>query len=133
MKKTVLKKYTSLIAIELYTEIIVNGKKKSLSFEGGKRGLKPINGTFITADPEIQKAIENSPSYGKKFKLIGKVEEKSEEGGGNDETIIEDITTGAQAKEYLIRKHGIQVSKLPNMGAIKNVASQVNVSFPNLK
>lgn len=53
----------------LYTSIMVNGKKVKLEFTGHQRAPKFVMGRIVISDPEVQKAMDNDPRYGKQWRL----------------------------------------------------------------
>lgn len=59
--------YQSLTAVYQLAFVRVNGRNVPIKFSGGQKSPKLIRGRFITTDAELQKAIENSPEYGKKW------------------------------------------------------------------
>jgi len=143
------KTYISKQFLELYTEVEVeeNGEKvkKRISFTGGMRKPQRVNGKFTTADEKLQKAIESSPGYGKKFILmkgkgkgmIANAEKQApKKDEGNEPIVAEEVKTISDAKNFLTDKDndlGVKVSEVPNKEAILQKAKELNVEFPNLK
>lgn len=72
-------------------------------------------------DPDSEDTGANGPDYG-------------EGGSGNVEIEeVPSITTVQAAKEYLINKKEVQVSKLPNKAAVLEHAAMNNVKFVDLQ
>ncbi len=73
------KKYNLIYQLRLETYVKVNGDMVPISFTGGRishRGRK--NGFYITANEDIQKALESDTSYGKQWILDKESAERAE-------------------------------------------------------
>lgn len=113
---------------------------------------------FRTSDEDVQKALENSSSFGVDYTLYsvsqrdqgvvedpanntleqGVVELKSETSKNKNETeqvepveILEDVTTITGAREVL-RAKGVDYRRLNSPKSILKQAAENNVEFPNL-
>lgn len=62
--------YQSIRAIFLSSYVRLNGKLVQVKFTGGQRTPKRTNGKFSTNDPDMQRALETSPEYGKNWRRI---------------------------------------------------------------
>lgn len=67
--KKVIKIYETIVHPLLFTSIMVNGKRIRLEFTGHQRAPKFVMGRIVVHDPELQKAMDNDPRYGKHWKL----------------------------------------------------------------
>lgn len=63
-----LKVYTLIYDFSLSTPLEVDGRTVSVVFGGGCKALRQ-NGEFSTTDRRLQEAIEQSPGYGRVYKL----------------------------------------------------------------
>lgn len=122
----------------------VNGVKQWIKFVGGQISPNFISGKYSTKNEAVQKGLESSPFFNKKFKLVKTVEIKEPEPEPlikeNDHAddgvlkMIEDVTDLREAKNYLVNEYPGMTSmrKLPNKSAVLNFAASVNIEFPNL-
>lgn len=112
-----------------------------VEFTGGSinsTGVYPAH--YITENPLFQRAIENSEAYRSGEIKQGKVEilddGKDVAQGVNEEagdvTVIPEVTNLQQARNILISEpYNCQLSQLQNKNAVKLVATEKGVSFPN--
>ena len=112
-----------------------------VEFTGGSinsTGVYPAH--YITENPLFQRAIENSEAYRSGEIKQGKVEilddGKDVAQGVNEEagdvTVIPEVTNLQQARNILISEpYNCQLSQLQNKNAVKLVAAEKGVSFPN--
>ena len=63
------KTYIATKFLDLTTEVMVDGKIKTIRLKGGIMSPRRINGSYTTNDPKIQEAIEAAPGFNKRFKL----------------------------------------------------------------
>jgi len=70
-KKTMpIKQYESLRFSQESIIINVKGKHRRVNFTGGITGPKGKGGTFITSDPQFQKALEGKSDFARRFKIV---------------------------------------------------------------
>ena len=111
-----------------------------VEFTGGSinsTGVTPAQ--YMTDNPLFQKAIENSESFRNGEIKRGRVEVIGEEGGEAGEVVAEegvalfpDVTNLQQARNLLMAEpYNCQLSQLQNKNAVKQVAAELGVSFPN--
>ena len=111
-----------------------------VEFTGGSinsTGVTPAQ--YMTDNPLFQKAIENSESFRNGEIKRGRVEVIGEEGGEAGEVAAEegvalfpDVTNMQQARNLLMTEpYNCQLSQLQNKNAVKQVAAELGVSFPN--
>lgn len=87
--------------------------------------------TLETSDPLEQMIIERHSLFGKVIFLEKQVEiEEPEEAADMQPG---DITTLEQAREYLVRNFGVDKRSISAPNALKAVAREKGVAFPNLK
>lgn len=124
-----MKKYIS--KSEISFNVLVNGKRNHISFNPLTKG----GSEFKTNNEKLQEALENSPLFGIQFTLSEEtVEDKEEKKGGEDDPVlvdVEDVTSAADAKAYLIEK-GISEDLLKTKPSIKKAAKSIGINFPNL-
>lgn len=130
-----LKVYQSINAVFFSTDIVL-GEKKSIriAFDNGVRYPKKNNGTYITDNVEIQKAIEADASFNVEFKLIrseGKAEEKTEEDQKVDPNVKDypEVTTVGAARKILKNVFGKDTK---NRIEVMAASDELGVTFPNL-
>ena len=59
--------YQSLISVFLSSYVRIGQRNIPVKFTGGQSSPKQVNGKLITSDLALQKALESSPEYGKKW------------------------------------------------------------------
>lgn len=138
----VTKTYQNLICPLFSTHIEVKGERRDLRFiVGGKDRPMRINGKLRTSDPELIKALDESPYYGKKWVCIntrGDVEAETQEEAQETTETVEGPTevngpkTAKEMREYLNKKLGVPYSQLPNKDAALEVAKKMNLDFVNV-
>lgn len=101
--------------------------KKFVTFDGkdGETGLHFL----VTANKEIQDALEGSTYFGVYFELDSVVREDVPE---KVEPIVPRIeprvfATVTEAKEFLIKDHAVTPSKIPNRLAVLNKAAELGL------
>lgn len=96
-------------------------------FEGGAvSGLGSRAASYTTNDKNVQELLENSKEF--KSGMI-KIAEVYGEPAKVAEAVAE-VTTMQQARQYLLDK-GVPMDKLQNRAAIKEKATEMNITFPN--
>lgn len=134
--------------------VVKNDKREiveehNINFEGGRLTPREVNGTFMTADPFVQKLIENHESYGKKFVLIAETDQKTdktillepdinipdmEESMRDNIEIVGGINTGQKAKKYLLDNYkDVTALEVSNNTKILECAKKHHVRFPDLE
>lgn len=113
----------------LSVPVVVDGKIT------GYAEFKDENHTFRTSDEILQKALEGLPCFGSLFKLsesIGK-SDPAKELPAKELKVFSEITDWQDAKDLLRKDYGIPHQSLNTPENILKKASEVGVSFPNLK
>lgn len=131
-----LKVYQSINAVYFSTDIML-GEKKSIriAFDNGVRYPKKNNGTYITDNTEIQKAIEADASFNVEFKLIrseGKAEEKEKEEDSTGDKNVKDypeVTTVGVARKIL---KNVFERDAKNRVEVLAISEELGLTFPNL-
>ena len=112
-----------------------------VDFTGGSinsTGVYPAH--YITDNALFQKAIENSEAFRSGEIKQGRVELLSEEKRAvsdiveneSDVTALTEVTNMQQARNVLMAEpYNCQLSQLQNKNAVKQVAAEKGVSFPN--
>lgn len=125
-----MKKYIS--KSEIAFNVLIDGKRRHVSFNPLTKG----GSEFKTSDAKLQEALEGSTLFGKDYTLSEEVVESEENNeGGEDDTVlvdVEDITSAADAKSFLIEK-GISEDLLKTKPSIKKAAKSLGFKFSNLK
>lgn len=93
------------------------------------RGIDPA--LFVTSNPVIQAAIEASPIYGKKIKLVHEYKEEEKVPEADTGNVFPDIKNMLAAKELLRSKFEVELSELQNKDAILAKAEELGIKFPN--
>jgi len=138
MKTKVQHFYRSSQYLQHQTYITLNGEQFPILFSGGTRKPYIRFGFFITDNPEIIKAIETDPRFGKEFKRerpeisevtdlenpqtqhVFKVEDITEVNAAATESVnprknfkvVTGITSGQKAKAYLLKTYRGKVKSL---------------------
>jgi hypothetical protein len=132
-----LKQYIALQYNELSTTVTCEGKQIDVNFTNPTLYPSLIRGTFSTTDPKLQKAIEEDSGYGIKFTLYqsSDVQEPAQE--DPDESTfekVEEVTSAAKAKEYLLERFPDDFKSSDVNSKAKAIAAArgKNILFPNL-
>lgn len=112
-----------------------------IEFTGGainSTGVYPAQ--YTTDNPLFQRAIENSEAFLSGEIKRGRVEAVGEENAqtaavaedGNVLNVVSDVTNMQQARTILMAEpYNCTLSELQNKNAVKSVAQEKGVSFPN--
>ena len=111
-----------------------------VEFTGGSinsTGVSPA--VYMTDNPLFQKAVENSESFRSGEIKRGRVEVIDEGGddvgvatAAEDVALFPEVTNMQQARNLLMAEpYNCQLSQLQNKTAVKLVAGELGVSFPN--
>jgi hypothetical protein len=76
----------------------------------------------------VQELLENSKEF--KNGMIKIAEVYGEPAKVVEASVVEEVTTLQQARQYLIEK-GVSIEKLQNKADIKACAAEMNITFPN--
>lgn len=130
--------YKTLNGITSYSSGLVmpNGTKRYVYFTGGSVHPKFIPSTFSTDDPELQKALEKSASYGKKFKLAAELKEEAKPASDDDEVKLTPYqnTSIASAITTLIKQGWDgDTESLTDVDSVQEAAKSLGITFPKLK
>lgn len=125
-----------------------------VEFPDGKRHTKPVlNGSLVTTNVRLQKALENHPFFNSKYVLESEIQ--VEDGPDEDlETRSEEInpepkeeedvpvrltkvssdevSTVQQAKDYLIEKYKVTHNSVSNRDKVIQVAKEQKVFFEGI-
>ncbi len=131
------KRYISLNSLNLVTDINVGENRVSIRFKGGRSTPNRINGSYITEDKSIQKAIEADSAYGKSFleydtKPKKKVKKVSEEIKSKS-IDIPDIKTKQMAIEWISQNLSVDLAQNLSALKIRQFAISQGYDFPLLK
>lgn len=118
--------------------VMPNGKKKYVYFTGGSVHPKFIPSTFQTDDADLQKALEKSASYGKKFKLAAEVKDekpKAPAGGGDEVNLTPFQNTSIASAINTLIKQGWEgeTDSLTDVEAVQAAGKSIGITFPKLK
>jgi len=139
--------YRSLIYKTLDTYIMVDGIKTLIEFRGGSL-QPPINGIFVTDNPNVIKAMDKDSGYGTSFICISSegdpellkvpkrttpVKETPKVPEVIEKKTIPGITNLQEAKEYLLKNiEGLKLANMPNTKSVKNLMVKNGFEFPDL-
>lgn len=149
------KTYQALIYKELDTYIMANGQKVLVTFRGGSYQPRR-NGIYMTSDPEVIKAMDQSKSNGLSYQCISvtgepepevpkaetpnaevkKESKKEAKEEAKAAALIEvpGVNNLQEAKSWLAKNvEGISLTKLMNGPAVKKAAAQHGIVFTELK
>lgn len=82
-----LKTYETIGTLNRMIALMVDGKRFDADFKNGVLSPRKIQGRYSTANPLIQKALESSPSFGVRYRLVGTFK------SADDEPIIPERVT----------------------------------------
>jgi hypothetical protein len=141
--------YEAIEFKELDTYEVVNGVRTPIRFSNSSPNLE-AKGRFVTSDPELIKAMDASIARGKcAYKCILTeeffddeeplpdeieiMEKFTDQPGKPDEiTKVPGIKTLQDARTYLNKEMDVPFSRMPNGKAIKNIAEELKIEFPDL-
>ena len=117
--------------------IDVNGVNHEVTFEGGMRQPKFIPGYFMTANKDLQKALENTHMFNVDFVLefdSDKIEQVIINQKPIDNTTftnIADVVTWAQGASYFRKEYPDLYDKSMKKVDVLSAMVKHNVKFPN--
>lgn len=122
------KQYRS--ATVLSVNVMIDGKyKRHITFDAAACS----GSSFTTSDERVQKALEEHYLFGKKFVLVGTIEEPQPDDEGNAAPKVEkkqvSVSSLGDAKDYLAENYEISRTKLRTRDAIIKTAEQYGVEF----
>ena len=111
----------------LSTSVDVNGVLRRVQFLASDG----VNGIFSTADEQLQRAMENSRGYGRRFKLSDVAQPASEE---KIYTLVPEVRSWQDARDYLRREpYGLSDEEVSSPALIEQAAERLNLIFSQLK
>lgn len=113
----------------------------SVSFQGGVTAPKKVRGTFVTASPSVQEAMDNDIRNGQLWKCIKggaapkkKAEKRHPAIREEDIKDVPDIQTIQDAKEFLLNNvEGLDSAALTNKRVVLETATLAGYRFPSIK
>jgi hypothetical protein len=135
-------------------KVKIDGDLILVEFNDGKRHTKPqLKGCLRTANSQLQKALEESPYFGKKYVLESTVkidvdepeeelEVRSEEINPKEDEVEEtrltkvgadEVENFQQAKNYLVEKFKVTHRDVSNKDKVLEVAKQNKVFFEGIE
>ncbi len=135
------KVYQHLKWLEHHTYIFIDGKRLPISFQGGVLAPKKVRGTYVTASPSIQQAMDNDPRNGMLWRCIkgdGPVKKtKKTQHTVGKQTELQDVAgvnTIQEAKEFLLANvEGLDGAALTNKRVVLETATLAGYRFPQIK
>lgn len=144
--------YKTLNDITSYTTGLVMPDKKTkvyAYFEGGVTHPKFIPSTYSTSDKDVQKALENSANYGKKFTLAATVKDepkkKVESPAGSEDLKDQDMVDGPALRPFgntsvptaitTLIKQGWEgdADELVDVESVQAAGKTIGITFDKLK
>ena len=111
----------------LSTSVDVNGVLRRVQFLASDG----VNGIFSTADEQLQRAMENSRGYGRRFKLSDIAQPASEE---KIYTFSAGGSLLAGRRDYLRKEpYGLSDEEVSSPALIEQAAERLNLIFSQLK
>jgi hypothetical protein len=139
--------YRSLIYKTLDTYVMVDGVKTLIPFRGGSL-QPPVNGIFVTDNPNVIKAMNKDSGYGTSFICISSEGDPEPEKAPEktapekeapkapevaEKKTVPGITNLQEAKEYLLKNiEGLKLANMPNTKSVKNLMAKNGFEFPDL-
>ena len=102
-------------------------------FEGGAvSGLGSRAASYTTNDKNVQELLENSKEI--KSGMIKIAEEYGAEPAKVAELgVVAEVTTLQQARQYLMDNYEVPIEEVQTRANVKEVATKMNITFPNWK
>ncbi len=125
------KTYYSRHFLHLNISIRLDGKHKTIEFTGGYEYPRRVNGSFTTANPRIQEALEAHPKFGTRFILQSMEVPSAAEEVKEHKVILSEAKNALEAKTELNRKYKVPWSMLKNSTMVKSVASELGIQYPD--
>gem|GEM_PF-101067 len=111
----------------LSTSVDVNGVPRRVQFLASDG----VNGVFSTADEQLQRAMENSRGYGRRFKLSDVAQPASEE---KIYMLVPEVRSWQDARDYLRKEpYGLSDEEVSSPALIEQAAERLNLIFSQLK
>ena len=111
----------------LSTSVDVNGVPRRVQFLASDG----VNGVFSTADEQLQRAMENSRGYGRRFKLSDVAQPALEE---KIYTLVPEVRSWQDARDYLRKEpYGLSDEEASSPALIEQAAERLNLIFSQLK
>jgi hypothetical protein len=140
------KVYRSKQRMSISILVTVDGVEQYVDFTGGTNSPQRVNGSYSTNNSKMQAAIEKHPGFKRTFELIKTIDttpapvpvkepvkepvEKSTDVNIND-PFISRAKTFWEAKQELNQKFKVSHSRIKNAAAVREMAKQFNVEYPN--
>ena len=161
-----LKVYETIGTLNRSTVVNIDGREIHISFANGTDTPRLIQGRYSTTNPQIQKALEDSPAFNVRWRLvksllpkeetpvepdddkatappnvqpadesddkaIGSLPEETEEDIVTEDSVVETIINGQQARNYLIEHFGLTFRQVSNNAQIIAEAKSRGIQFIN--
>lgn len=111
----------------LSTSVDVNGVPRRVQFLASDG----VNGVFSTADEQLQRAMENSRGYGRRFKLSDVAQPALEE---KIYMLVPEVRSWQDARDYLRKEpYGLSDEEVSSPALIEHAAERLNLIFSQLK
>jgi hypothetical protein len=146
MKEKIYKVYQFVKIYTSYTYfIMVNDMLFAAEFKGGSTAPIYSGGIFSTEDVDVAEAIEKLDDFNDKFVCIYSSEVKIEPAAVVQEikesllpevvepTIVTGVKNSVEAKKWLNINFAVPHSQMPNVKAVRDMAAEKNVVFPEWK
>jgi hypothetical protein len=139
VKKETIKVYQSIYALRLSFPFYMDGKRVEIQFVGGYQNeARKIPGKYQTTSEKIQKELESNPEFNKSYRLISTqevipmvpdvvIKERLK-----IKTVLAEIKTCQEARDYLLSHFTLVPETLQNKPAILSVADKLNIIFPKI-
>lgn len=129
-----IKTYKALNSANLFTSVMMDGKVVNISFDGGFTDAagRVTNGTFSTADKELQGVIEKDSSYGKSFISITASKKGNNDNQESDDVTLEqidEVTNAQMAIEWLDTNKDVKFDGRPSADVVRAKAAELGVVF----
>lgn len=103
-------------------------------FEGGAvSGLGSRAASYTTNDKNVQELLENSKEFKSGMIKIAEVYGAEPEKVAETINNVVEVTTIQQARQYLMDNCEVPIEELQTRANVKEVATKMNITFPNWK
>lgn len=129
------KEYAIKGIVERFISVPFGKGSVTLHFQGGAiDSALRRDATFSTTNPVEQAIVENLPEFKKGvIKLTRTIGTNPEPEKVAEPGIVAEVTTIQQARQYLIENYEVPIEELQTRANVKEVASKMNITFPNWK
>ena len=131
-----MRKYRLIYGFRESYNMDINGKVIEILFTGGVQQPNLVRGFYMTSDKDIQKALEKSVHFNKRYRIeeeyIPEVEEPEAPVLINkDPIVVPEVTTWMAAASYFKTTYPDEFGRTTNKSDVEEGMKKYNIKFPN--